>query len=309
MKRQFRIVLWLLSFLLFSQVGCQPAPPKKLTNSTGMKLTYIPPGSFTMGAAPGEPGAKPAEKQHKVTLSKGFYMGIYEVTQDQYLRIMGKNPSIFHGDMLLKNKKIAATLEPGVIGHNHPVDHVTWDDAVEFCKRLSELPEEKKARHVYRLPTEAEWEYACRAGTTTAYNTGDSRFSLDQSGWYGDNAGSQPIDSAEKFREAKGNIKKYALGLMANGNTPHPVGRKKPNAWGLYDMHGNLWEWCSDWSGDYPTEDIIDPKGPSEGKDKVHRGGCYLVESALCRSSTRNSDPPGDTYYYLGFRVVMEVGR
>jgi formylglycine-generating enzyme required for sulfatase activity len=272
----------------------------------GLKLVYIPPGSFTMGAAPGELGARPDEKPHKVSISKGFYMGAHEVTQDQYLRVMGKNPSVFHGEMLLKNKKIVETMEPGVVGHNHPVDHVTWDDAVEFCKRLSEMPQEKASGHVYRLPTEAEWEYACRAGTTTAYNTGDSKDSLEQAGWYGDNAGSKPIDSAEKFREAKGNIKQYALGLMANGNTPHPVGRKKPNAWGLYDMHGNLWEWCSDWHGDYPSRDVTDPKGPSVGKERVHRGGCYLVEGIKCRSAARNWDPPGDTYYYLGFRVVME---
>ena len=108
---------------------------------------------------------------------------------------------------------------------------VTWDDAVEFCKRLSEMPDEKASGHVYRLPTEAEWEYACRAGTTSAYSFGDSKDSLDQAGWYGDNAGSKPIDSEEKFREAKGNIKQYALGSMANANNPHPVGRKKPNAW------------------------------------------------------------------------------
>ena len=133
-----------------------------------------------MGAATGEPGAKQSEKQHKVTISKGFYMGIHEVTQDQYLRVMGKNPSVFQGEMLLKNKKIVEALEPGLVGHNHPVDHVTWDDAVDFCKRLSEMPEEKKAGHVYRLPTEAEWEYACRAGTTSAYSLGESKDSLEQ---------------------------------------------------------------------------------------------------------------------------------
>ena len=171
------------------------------------------------------------------------------------------------------------------------------------------MPEEKASGHVYRLPTEAEWEYACRAGTTSAYNTGDSKDSLDQAGWYGDNAGSKPIDSEEKYREAKGNIKQYALGLIANGNTPHPVGKKKPNDWGLYDMHGNLWEWCSDWHGDYPSRDVTDPKGPSVGKERVHRGGCYLVEGIKRRSAARNWDPPGDTYNYLGFRVVMEAGK
>ena len=262
-----------------------------------------------MGAIPSEPGSKPAEKPHKVTISKGFYMGIHEVTQDQYLRVMGKNPSVFQGEMLLKNRTIVESLEPGLLGHNHPVDHVTWEDAVEFCKRLSELPEEKKAGHVYRLPTEAEWEYTCRAGTTSAYSLGDSKDSLDQAGWYGYNAGSEPIDSSKLFVESEGKLKKYVDELIANGNTPHPVGRKKPNAWGLYDMHGNLWEWCSDWHGDYPSRDVTDPKGPSVGKDRVHRVGCYLVEGIKCRSAARNWDPPGDTYYYLGFRVVMEARK
>jgi formylglycine-generating enzyme required for sulfatase activity len=310
MRYSSELVFILLLVAAVCCSGCQPVPPpKRVTTGIGLKLTYIPPGSFTMGAEPSEPGAKPAEKPHKVTISKGFYMGIHEVTQDQYLRVMGKNPSVFQGEMLLKNKKIVETMEPGVVGHNHPVDHVTWDDAVEFCKRLSEMSEEKAAGHVYRLPTEAEWEYACRAGTTSAYSLGDSNDSLDQAGWYGDNAGSEPIDSSKLFVESEGKLKKYVDELIANGNTPHPVGRKKPNAWGLYDMHGNLWEWCSDWHGDYPSRDVTDPKGPSLGKDRVHRGGCYLVEGIKCRSAARNWDPPGDTYYYLGFRVVMEAGK
>ncbi len=204
-----------------------------------------------MGAQPGEPGAKPTEKLQKVTISKGFYMGIHEVTQDQYFRVMGKNSSVFQGEMPLKNKKLVETMEPGVVGHNHPVDHVTWDDAVEFCKRLTEMPEEKASSHVYRLPTEAEWEYACRAGTTSAYSLGDSKDSLDQAGWYGYNAGSEPIDSSKLFVESEGKLKKYVDDLIANRNMPQPVGRKKPNAWGLYDLHGNLWEWCSHWHGDY----------------------------------------------------------
>jgi len=113
--------------------------------------------------------------------------------------------------MLLKNKRIVETMEPGVVGYNHPVDHVTWDDAVEFCKRLSEMPDETASGHVYRLLTEAEWEYACRAGTTSAYNTGDSKDSLDQAGWYGDNAGSETIDSGKLFVESEGKLKKYVV--------------------------------------------------------------------------------------------------
>ena len=169
--------------LIVAAIGsssCRPLPPpKRVTTNIGLKLAYIPPGSFTKGANPSELEAKPAEKPHKATISKAFCMGIHEVTQDQYLRVMGKNPSVFQAEMLLNNKKIVETMEPGVVGYNNLVDHVTWDDASEFCKRLSEMLDEKASGHVYRLLTEAEWEYACRAGTTSAYNTGDSKDSLD----------------------------------------------------------------------------------------------------------------------------------
>lgn len=186
-------------------------------NSIGMKFKLIPAGTFTMGDDNDAP---------EVTLSKSFSLGIHEVTQSQYERVMGNNPS-------------------GFKGANNPVEQVSWEDAVEFCRKLSELPAEKAAGRVYRLPTEAEWEYACRAGTTTKYSFGDDDSELGNYAWF------------------KGN----------SGNTSHPVGGKKPNAWGLYDMHGNVWEWCQDWYGDYPSGTVTDPMGATSGSYRVNRGG------------------------------------
>ena len=160
----------------------------------------------------------------------------------------------------------------------NPVEQVSWDEAVEFCRKLSELPEEKSAGYAYRLPTEAEWEYACRAGTTTKYSFGDSDSELDEYAWYG---------------------KAEAL-----GGTTHPVGEKKPNAWGLYDMHGNVWEWCQDWHGKYLSGPVTDPTGPSSGSFRVFRGGGWSFISQDCRSAFRSGFSPGSRSHYLGFRVL-----
>lgn len=166
-----------------------------LTNSVGMDLKLIPAGTFTMGD---NSGGIPVQA-HQVTLTKDFYIGVYEVTQDQYEQVVGSNPSKLKGA-------------------NHPVENVSWKDAVTFCEKLSSLPAERAAGRVYRLPTEAEWEYACRAGTTTAYSFGDDEQDLG----------------------------KYVWSIENSGNTAHAVGEKLPNGWGLYDMHGNVWEWCLD---------------------------------------------------------------
>jgi formylglycine-generating enzyme required for sulfatase activity len=232
-----------------------------LTNSIGMKLALIPKGTFMMGSPESEDPLATSERPlHSVTISKDYYLGAYEVTQAQYERIMGKNPSRFKGV-------------------NNPVEKVSYVDAIAFCKKLSELPEEKSAGRVYRLPTEAEWEYTCRAGSTSRFGFGDSESQLGSYGWF-------------------------------NGNsnlTTHPVGEKLPNAWGLYDMHGNVWEWCSDWYGKYPTGAVTDPVGPTRATDHVIRGGGLGNSAGGCRSAFRfMSHASGrDSIYEVGFRVAL----
>jgi formylglycine-generating enzyme required for sulfatase activity len=229
----------------------------KTRNSIGMDLMLIPPGEFLMGSPAFEDGRQANETQHKVTLTKPFFMGITEVTQLQFFRVLRKNPSKF--------KAV-----------EHPVEQVTWEDAVEFCARLSDLPAEKRVGRVYRLPTEAEWAYACRAGTKTAYSFGDSKSELGDYAWYDKNS----------------------------ENTTHPVGQKKLNPWGLYDMHGNVWEWCQDWYGDYPGGKLTDPTEPSSGSYRVCRGGSWRNYSEGCRSALRFRRTPGSWAYFLGFRVL-----
>ncbi|MFM7738591.1 MAG: formylglycine-generating enzyme family protein, partial [Planctomycetota bacterium] len=216
-----------------------------ITNSIGMKLVLIPKGTFMMGSPESEEGRNEGEVQHEVTLTKDFFLGVTEVTQAQYQKVMGENPSYFQGGKVQGDSS------------NHPVEKVLWEDAVEFCKKLSDLPEEKGAGRVYRLPTEAEWEYACRAGTKSAYSFGDKRDSLDDYAWH-----YKKVD-----------------------DKTHPVGQKKPNAWGLYDMHGNVWEFCSDRYGDYPKSAVSDPVGTGKGSNRVDRGGSWYFGAASCRSA------------------------
>jgi formylglycine-generating enzyme required for sulfatase activity len=238
---------------------------REITNSIGMKLVLIPKGTFMMGSPESEEGRYDVETQHEVTISKDYYLGVYEVTQAQYEKVIGKNPSHFQGEKIKGSSS------------NHPVECVSWLDAVEFCKKLSELPEEKKAGRVYRLPTEAEWEYACRAGSKSAYSFGESSKSLGDYAWFDENS---------------------------NGQT-HPVGEKKANAWGLYDMHGNVWEWCSDWIGEYPNGAVSDPVGPRENSDRVIRGGCLCDVAAGCRSGSRYWSDPSGHVSSDGFRVAL----
>ena len=221
------------------------------SNTLGMVFKPIIGGTFTMG----EGG-----NAHKVTLTKPFEIGVYEVTQKQYEQVMGTNLSAYKGAQ-------------------NPVDTVSWHEAVEFCRKLSALPAEQAAGRVYRLPTEAEWEYACRGGTTTLYSFGDDESQLGQYAWYDKNS----------------------------GNTTHAVGGKKPNPWGLYDMHGQVWEWCEDWYGEYAPSASEDPMGASSGSSRVLRGGSWVFNADFCRSAFRGSNAPSNRGYYVGFRVVCEL--
>jgi formylglycine-generating enzyme required for sulfatase activity len=223
-----------------------------------LALTLIPAGKFMMGSPDSEKGRNENEgPRHEVTLSKPFYMGVTEVTQAQYEAVMDRNPSHFKG----------AT---------NPVEMVSWNDATEFCRKLCMM-----TRQRVRLPTEAEWEYACRAGTATAFSFGDADSTLGDYAWFTANS----------------------------GNKTQSVAYKKPNAWGLYDMYGNAWEMCADWYGDYPNGAVTDPQGPTSGPYRVLRGGSWSHVPGHCRSAYRNDDGfyPGNFSSYLGFRVVVPV--
>jgi formylglycine-generating enzyme required for sulfatase activity len=242
----------------------QPSPtPKSLTNSIGMKLAWIPAGTFMMGSTSKEKGRGDDEFSHAVNLSRGFYLGVHLVTQEEWLAVMGNNPSEFQGSKQL------------------PVDSVSWDDCQTFLRRLSE--KEKKS---YRLPTEAEWEYACRAGTTTPFHVG-ATLSTDQANYNGNFV--------------------YGPGLKGTYRAKTtPVGEFPPNAWGLYDMHGNLWQWCADWHGGLARKEITDPTGPKSGKNHILRGGSWGSNPVFCRSANRNfADPASRTEFY-GFRVALD---
>lgn len=251
------------------------------TNSIGMELVLIPAGEFLMGSPPTELGHQEEELQHRVRISKPFHMGVYEVTQEQYERVMGKNPSAHSATGSQKDRV------EGLDTRRFPVDLVSWNDAVEFCRRLSELPEEKAAGRKYRLPTEAEWEYACRAGTQTPFHFGNSMTGNDANC-----DGTYPYGAAGE--------KSPFLGRTTT------VGSYKPNTFGLYDMHGNVWELCADWhAGDYFAHSPeVDPAGPDSGQRKIVRGGRCHDAPIMCRSSARRPSHPRTGSGWNGFRVV-----
>jgi formylglycine-generating enzyme required for sulfatase activity len=237
----------------------------ELGNEVNIAVIYIPAGEFDMGSPMDEPKRDSDEAQHHIKLTKAFYIGKFEVTQLQYRVIMSENPSKFGGDKL-------------------PVDNVNWYEACRFLKKLSD-----KTGLKFRLPTEAEWEYACRAGTKTTFNTGTT---LDS-----DVAN---YDATEPY--ADGIIGKYLKRTTEVGSYP-------PNAFGLYDMHGNVWEWCSDIYDEdyYKVTPLVDPKGPAEGKPKVMRGGAWNEYAYKCRSADRNHRWPKTNETIIGFRVVLEI--
>jgi formylglycine-generating enzyme required for sulfatase activity len=229
-----------------------------IQNSIGITLKLIPAGTFQMGSNDGDPDEKPV---HEVRITQPYYIGAYEVTNAQWKAVMMSEPSRWKDD-------------------NRPVEQVSWEEAVEFCRKLSALPEERAAGRVYRLPTEAEWEYACRAGMATRYCFGDDESALGEFSWFSGNAGGQT----------------------------HPVGQKKPNKYGLYDMHGNVWEWCSDRYGSYSAGVVADPQGTLEGSARVHRGGCWHDPALFCRSASR-WEFQTHRNHNLGFRVALRPSR
>jgi formylglycine-generating enzyme required for sulfatase activity len=230
---------------------------------------FIPPGTFRMGSPSNELDRFDWEgPPTAVTIRRGFWMGIHEVTQGEYEERMGNNPSAFPGN------------------DRHPVEQVSWDDAQDYCAALTE--HERAAGRipinaVYRLPTEAEWEYACRAWTST-------RFS------HGDDPGYQELSE-------------YAWHWHNSGLTTQPVGQKLPNPWGLHDLHGNVWEWCQDgWSEHLPGGTVVDPWTPATGPDRVLRGGGWSYEPKNCRSASRSRAASGDRFHGFGFRIVLAAG-
>jgi len=227
------------------------------------EMVAIAAGAFTLGSSSGESGRDADEgPTTQITLTQGFSIGVYEVTQAEFLDVTGSNPSFFTGDL------------------TRPVEHVTYADATNYCMLLTArdrglgiLP----ATQAYRLPTEAEWEYAARAGTSTRFSFGDSNGDLGANGWYQANA----------------------------GDTTHSVGGKAANPWNLRDTYGNCWEICSDWYGPYPGGSVTNPQGPASGTTRVIRGGSWFQNADSCRSANRDFVPPAQRFGDVGFRVVL----
>ncbi|HZG83995.1 formylglycine-generating enzyme family protein [Paenibacillus sp.] len=227
----------------------------EIGNGIDMEFVLIRSGSFTMGSSL-HAGDGDEAPEHKVTITKPFYLGKYEVTQEQWEDIMGYNPSQFKGD-------------------RRPVDSVSWEEAQIFLKKLQDKTGQK-----FGLPTEAQWEYAARAGTRTTWDFGDSESILGDYAWFGENSGDET----------------------------HPVGQKKPNAWGLFDMYGNVQEWCNDWyANPYPEGDVSDPQGPGSGDSRVLRGGAWGDDFTMVRSAYRNASGADAKTPGIGLRVVMII--
>jgi formylglycine-generating enzyme required for sulfatase activity len=250
-----------------------PGDAKVITNTIGMKLVLIPAGTFEMGSPDSDEDAEDNEKpRHTVQITRSFSLGVSEVTQEQYRAVTGASPSHFKGSDDL------------------PVENVSWTDAIAFCNKLSKREGLKPYYQSdggvpaggdgYRLPTEAEWEYACRAGSTTRFSFGDDAARLGEYAWYHGHSDARQ----------------------------HPVGQKRPNAFGLHDMHGNVWEWC--WDGYapkyYAESPADDPHGPSKAGDRVVRGGSWDSEARNCRSALRDGYAPESRYDSLGFRIARD---
>ena len=251
--KEFRASLVVLIFVLYLSFVCFGEQElEAITNSVGMKMILLPAGEFTMGSVPGESGRAHDEFAHEVVISKPFYIASTEVTQKQWKEVMGFENCNFKGD-------------------NLPVEKVSWKQAMEFCKKLSE-----KEGKIYSLPSEAQWEYACRAGAKESFGGVGN---LDEMGWYFDNS----------------------------SKATHLVGNKKANSWGLYDMHGNVAEWClDDYQSDYPADKVTDPVVTDDGKYKVFRGGAWSHFNRAARCAARSCAPVSYQLKYVGLRVIIQ---
>jgi formylglycine-generating enzyme required for sulfatase activity len=244
--------------------GVRPVGPYRtvsLAPGVGLVLAWVPPGTFLMGSPPDEEGRMFDETQHRVTLSRGFWLGVYPVTQAQWRAVLGDYPSHFKGD-------------------DRPAEQVSWEDCQKFCKQLSAADGRQ-----FRMPTEAQWEYACRAGTQTPFHFGPT-ISTDQANYYGP----------------------YVYGGGATGvhrQETTPVGRFAANAWGLYEMHGNVWEWCQDGYGPYPQRDIEDPQEIECVDRRVIRGGAWPTPPRYCRAAHRHWAESVLRDYTVGIRVCL----
>ena len=272
--------------------------PVEITNSIGMKLVLIPAGEFDMGSpkelideeltAHGDDQwykdrVSTEAPRHHVRLTRPFYMGRHLVTQEEYQWVMGANPSEFSATGKSKDKVAGEDTK------RFPVENVSWDDAVEFCNRLLSMTAEKVAERQYLLPTEAQWEYACRSG-----NTGRFSFSSGRGGI------TKESEEQELFD--------YAWFINNSGARPHAVDGRRASPWGMYDMYGNMEEWCQDWYDKdyYAKSPVDDPAGPPGGSGRVLRGGSWLHYAWKCRSAIRTMEDPGTRWRDIGFRVCLE---
>jgi formylglycine-generating enzyme required for sulfatase activity len=243
-----RYITTLLIIVLVIVVSSMTMAAEKIfTNSIGMKFVLIPAGTFTMGDS---------SNAHQVTISRPFYMQTTTVTQGQWKSVMGSNPSSFSS-----------------CGDDCPVEQVSWNDVQDFIRKLNQ----QEGTDKFRLPTEAEWEYAARSGGKQEEYAGTS---------------------------SESNLGDYAWYYANSGGKTHPVGQKRPNGLGLYDMSGNVWQWCQDWYGNYPSGSVTDPTGPSSGSGRVNRGGSWILVAYGCRSAYRFSSTPGSRNFFMGFRLA-----